>query len=59
MVQPKGYWSCYTINSQKNGVFKGIEMDSEFERNNVVEYELFAKPGDSNTFASYRILIKN
>ena len=47
MVQPKGYWSCYTINSQKNGVFKGIEMDSEFERNNVVEYELFAKPGDS------------
>ena len=47
MVQPKGYWSCYTINSQKSGIFKGVEIDSEFEQSNIVEYELFAKPGDS------------
>ena len=47
MVQPKGYWSCYTINSQKNGIFAGIEIDIEFERSNIVEYEMFVKPGDS------------
>ena len=47
MIQTKGYWSCYTINSQKSGKFKGIEIDSECEQNNIVEYELFAKSGDS------------
>lgn len=47
MVQPKGYWSCYTINSQNSGIFKDLKIDSEFERNNVVEYELFVKPEDS------------
>lgn len=47
MVNPTGYWSCYIINSQNSGIFKGVEIDSDFEKNNVVEYELFVKPGDS------------
>lgn len=46
MVEPEGYWSCYIVNSQNSGIFKGVKFDSEFEKNNVVEYELFIKPGD-------------
>ncbi|KGR86512.1 ATP-grasp domain-containing protein [Lysinibacillus odysseyi] len=46
MAQSQGYWSCYTINSQKSGIFKGLEMNEEFMKRNVVEYELFVKPGD-------------
>ncbi|WP_431029555.1 ATP-grasp domain-containing protein [Lysinibacillus sp. LZ02] len=46
MTQPKGYWSCYTLNSQKSGVFEAIEIHDELKKNNVVEYELLVKPGD-------------
>ncbi|WP_274309540.1 ATP-grasp domain-containing protein [Solibacillus daqui] len=47
MVEPTGYWSCYVLNSQKSGIFEGLEMDKEFEENNIVEYELSIKPKDS------------
>ncbi|MGE7689370.1 ATP-grasp domain-containing protein [Lysinibacillus sp. NPDC097214] len=40
MIEPKGYWSSYLINSQKSGIFKGVEIDDEFLRKNVVEYEV-------------------
>lgn len=46
MIEPEGFWSCYIINSQKNGIFEGIEIDSEFEKNNVVEYALHFKNRD-------------
>lgn len=46
MTEPIGYWSCYMINSQNNGVFEGIEIHEELKSNNIVEYELFVKPGD-------------
>lgn len=46
MTEPKGFWSCYIINSQKSGIFESIEIDSEFEKNNIVEYALHFKSGD-------------
>lgn len=47
MSEPSGYWSTYLINSQKTGVFKGVEIHEELKSNNIVEYELFVKPGDT------------
>lgn len=47
MIQPKGCWSCYTINSHKNGIFRGLEINEEFMKENVIEYELFVRPGDN------------
>lgn len=46
MAAPQGYWSSYLINSQKDGIFKGIEIEDEFKRDNIVEYDLNAKIGD-------------
>ncbi|MGA4516233.1 ATP-grasp domain-containing protein [Solibacillus silvestris] len=45
MVEPKGYWSVYVINSQKNGIFEGIKIDEELKKN-IVEYEIFVNKGD-------------
>lgn len=47
MIQPKGCWSCYTINSHKSGIFRGLEINEEFMKENVIEYELFVRPGDN------------
>ncbi|MGE7947223.1 ATP-grasp domain-containing protein [Lysinibacillus sp. NPDC093688] len=46
MVEPNGYWSSYLINSQNSGIFKGIEIDDEFKKNNIVEYDLTVKIND-------------
>ncbi|KOS69378.1 carbamoyl-phosphate-synthetase [Lysinibacillus contaminans] len=46
MVEPHGYWSSYLLNSQNSGTFKGIEIDDEFKKNNIVEYDLTVKIGD-------------
>lgn len=45
MVHPKGYWSCYTINSKKSGKLKRIEMKEELKEMNVRECELLVEPG--------------
>lgn len=45
MIGPKGYWSVYVINSQKNGIFESIEIQEELE-NNIVEYEMLVNKGD-------------
>ena len=45
MVQPKGYWSVYIINSPKNGIFEGIEIQEEL-RSNIVEHEMLVSKGD-------------
>lgn len=50
MVEPNGYWAAYLLSSQKNGIFKGIEIDDEIKENNIVEYDLTAKLND-NIFA--------
>lgn len=46
MIEPEGFWSCYIINSQKSGIFEGVEIDADFEKNNVIEYALRFKSGD-------------
>ena len=46
MVEPKGYWSSYMINSQKSGIFKGVEIDDEIIKNNIVECNLQVNPGE-------------
>jgi biotin carboxylase len=46
MVEPHGYWGSFVLNSQKNGVFKGVEIEDCFKKNNLVEYELVVKKGE-------------
>lgn len=46
MVHPKGYWSCYTINSKTSGILKRIEMRTELKEKNVIECEILVSPGD-------------
>lgn len=46
MVEPRGYWSSYLLNSQNSGILKGVEIDDEFKKNNIVEYDLTAKIDD-------------
>lgn len=45
MVEPTGYWATYVLNSDRSGVFKGLEIQEDFLKN-IVEYELFVKRDD-------------
>ena len=45
-VEPKGFWANYIIHSQKAGILKEIQIDENFKKNNVVEYEMYYKVGD-------------
>lgn len=45
-IEPKGFWACYVIHSQKAGTFKDFWIDETFKKNNVVECDLFLKAGD-------------
>ncbi|ATP39439.1 carbamoyl-phosphate-synthetase [Solibacillus sp. R5-41] len=42
MVEPSGYWAIYTLISQKAGLFKGIEIEKNFQRNYLVKYMEFS-----------------
>ncbi|KOS69379.1 carbamoyl-phosphate-synthetase [Lysinibacillus contaminans] len=46
MVETKGFWGMYIINSQNCGLFKGVEINEDIKKNNIVEFELLVKPGD-------------
>ncbi|MEL3960610.1 ATP-grasp domain-containing protein [Lysinibacillus endophyticus] len=46
LVKPNGYWSSYLINSQKSGIFKGIKIDEELMKQNIVEYNLTVNTDD-------------
>jgi len=46
MVETKGYWGNYKINSQKSGKLKEVFVDEEFKENNLVEYHQYYEPGD-------------
>lgn len=46
LIKPKGYWSCYVIHSEKIGVFKKMEVNEDFRKNNLIECKLFVKPGE-------------
>ncbi|WP_397538313.1 acetyl-CoA carboxylase biotin carboxylase subunit family protein [Rummeliibacillus pycnus] len=47
MVKPNGYWSAYLISSQKSGKFKGVDIDYEFKKNNIVECDLTVNLDDN------------
>ncbi len=46
MTEPSGFWSCYMIHSDIAGILKGVTLDPEFEKNNVVEFEMLSVPGE-------------
>ncbi len=45
-VVPVGFWSTYILHSQQAGKLSAIQIDEEFKKNNIVEYDLFVKTGD-------------
>lgn len=47
MKEPIGFWSNSLIVSSENGSFKEVQFDEQFKLNNIVEYELFVKPGEN------------
>ncbi len=46
MVNPTGFWSNYMLHSQKAGTLQKIIIDEDFRKNNIVESEIYYKPGD-------------
>ena len=46
MIEPRGYWATYVLNSDKSGVFNGLEIQENFLEINIVEYELLVKQDD-------------
>lgn len=49
MINPKGNWASYLINSQKSGVLRGIKINENLMRNNVIKYDLWVNIGDQVT----------
>lgn len=45
-IQPKGYWAYYAVHSVEDGVLKQVAIDSEVEKNHIVENHLLVKAGD-------------
>lgn len=45
-VQSSGCWAYYAVHSLKDGILKQVVIDSEVEKNHVVENHLIVKPGD-------------
>lgn len=45
MVKPEGFWSSYAINSMKEGMFKGIEIDPDFAKDYIIEFDLLVNEG--------------
>lgn len=41
-----GFWSTYMVHSNTAGKFVKIDIDSEYQKNNFVEFETSFKPGD-------------
>lgn len=46
MVEPRGYWSSCLIHSNTGGIYKSVEIDEDFRRDNVVEFGMMVQPGD-------------
>ncbi len=41
-----GYYAINVLHSERNGVFKQLSIDPDFEREHLVERDLWVKPGD-------------
>ena len=46
MTEPKGFWSCYAVHSKNSGILQSVEIDENFNKNNMVEFEMFFKNGE-------------
>ncbi|MDH7476209.1 MAG: ATP-grasp domain-containing protein [Microgenomates group bacterium] len=46
MVEPKGFWSCFMVHSEKEGILKQVYIDKNFKARNIVEFEMFYKVGE-------------
>ncbi|MFY0741958.1 ATP-grasp domain-containing protein [Solibacillus silvestris] len=46
MVAPIGYWATYVLNSQDDGVLKTFEIEEEFKKNNIVEFDSVVNKGE-------------
>lgn len=45
-IQPQGYWAYYAVHSLRDGILKRVVIDSDIEKNHIVENHLLVKPGD-------------
>ena len=43
----KDCYMIYVLHSQKNGIFKDLIIDPDFEKKHIIEKDLWVKPGDS------------
>lgn len=46
MKEVEGYWSTYMVHSNKSGKLKEINIDEEYKRNNLIEFECTYNIGD-------------
>jgi len=46
LVEPSGFYSCYMVHSSNAGILKEIWIDDIFKKNNLLEFDMFFKPGD-------------
>ncbi len=46
MELSRGYWSNYMVHSKKTGILKAIEFDTDFRKNNLIDFVTTTKIGD-------------
>lgn len=45
-ITPDGYWAYYAVHSLRDGILKSVKIDTDIEKNNIVENHIIVKPGD-------------
>ena len=46
MAKVTGYWSCYMVHADKAGIMRDLWIDKDFQKNNIVEFEMIYDIGD-------------
>ena len=46
MAEPQGYWANYMLHTQKAGILKGVWIEENFKKNNLVEFEMIYQEGE-------------
>jgi len=46
LIEPNGFYCYFVVHSKKDGILKEVWIDDDFKKNNLVEFHLFAKPGE-------------
>lgn len=47
MEPVEGFWSCYMIHSNRDGILKRVVIAPELKEKNIVELDVMSKPGDT------------